>query len=102
LRTVISIADRMPEPGKRFYETGPAYGIARVARYLEDQVAAGVLAIEDCELSAAVDDLQATDVQCRWPAHREAYGLRGEKGGEDVSCRLPALEDQARFFSLSI
>ena len=47
---MISIADRMPELGKRFYETGPAYGIARVARYLEDQVAAGVLAIEDCEL----------------------------------------------------
>jgi AefR-like transcriptional repressor, C-terminal domain len=40
LRTVISIADLMPEPGKRFYEAGPAYGIARVARYLEDQVAA--------------------------------------------------------------
>ena len=53
LRTVISIADRMPELGKRFYETGPADGIARVARYLEDQVAAGVLAIEDCELAAA-------------------------------------------------
>jgi AcrR family transcriptional regulator len=53
LRTVIAIADRMPELGKRFYETGPAYGIARVARYLEDQVAAGVLAIDDCELAAA-------------------------------------------------
>ena len=62
LRTVISIADRMPELGKRFYETGPAYGIARVARYLEDQVAAGVLAIEDCELAAAqfLDSCQST------------------------------------------
>jgi AcrR family transcriptional regulator len=53
LRTVISIADRMPELGKRFYETGPAFGVARVARYLEDQVAAGILLIEDCELAAA-------------------------------------------------
>jgi AcrR family transcriptional regulator len=53
LRTVIAIAERMPDLGKRFYETGPAYGIARVARYLEDQVAAGVLAIDDCELAAA-------------------------------------------------
>ena len=53
LRTVIAIADRMPELGKRFYETGPACGIARVARYLEDQVAAGVLATDDCELAAA-------------------------------------------------
>jgi AcrR family transcriptional regulator len=62
LRTVISIADRMPEIGKTFYETGPAFGIARVARYLEDQVAAGVLAIEDCELAAAqfLDSCQST------------------------------------------
>ena len=62
LRTVISIADRMPEIGKTFYETGPAFGIARVARYLEDQVAAGVLAVEDCELAAAqfLDSCQST------------------------------------------
>ena len=62
LRTVISIADRMPEIGKTFYETGPAFGIARVARYLEDQVTAGVLAIEDCELAAAqfLDSCQST------------------------------------------
>jgi AcrR family transcriptional regulator len=62
LRTVISIADRMPEIGKGFYETGPACGIARVARYLEDQVAASVLAIEDCELAAAqfLDSCQST------------------------------------------
>jgi hypothetical protein len=53
LRTVIGIADRMPKIGRRFYETGPASGIARVARYLEDQVTAGVLSIEDCELAAA-------------------------------------------------
>ena len=62
LRTVISIADRMPELGKRFYETGPAYGIARVAHYLEDQVAAAILAIDDCELAAAqfLDSCQST------------------------------------------
>ena len=62
LRTVISIADRMPEIGKTFYETGPAFGIARVARYLEDQVTASVLAIEDCELAAAqfLDSCQST------------------------------------------
>ena len=70
LRTVISIADRMPEVGKTFYETGPAFGIARVARYLEDQVAAGVLAIEDRELAATqfldfvpVNNLQADAFQ---------------------------------------
>jgi len=53
LRTVIAIADRMPEIGKLFYETGPALGIAKLGAYLEAQNAAGVLAIEDCEVAAA-------------------------------------------------
>ena len=53
LRTVISISERMPAIGKQFYETGPATGIARLRRYLEDPVAAGYLAIEDVEVAAA-------------------------------------------------
>lgn len=52
-RTVLAIAERMPALGQRFYEAGPATGVARVRRYLEAQVDAGVLQIEDCELAAA-------------------------------------------------
>jgi len=53
LRTVIAIADRMPDLGKKLYETGPAVGTARLAAYLRAQVDAGVLVIDDCELAAA-------------------------------------------------
>jgi AcrR family transcriptional regulator len=53
VRIVMAIAERMPEVGKKFYETGPAKGIAKVKAYLEAQVAAGVLAIDDCEVAAA-------------------------------------------------
>jgi len=53
LRTVIAIAERMPDLGRRIYETGPAVGIAKLADYLRAQVDAGVLAIDDCELAAA-------------------------------------------------
>ena len=62
LRTVIAIAERMPEVGRRFYQTGPARGIAQLADYLGAQVAAGVLAVEDCEVAAAqfMDACQAT------------------------------------------
>jgi AcrR family transcriptional regulator len=62
LRIVIAIADRMPEIGKTFYETGPAYGIKRLAEYLEAQVRAGTLVIEDCEVAAAqlLDACQST------------------------------------------
>jgi AcrR family transcriptional regulator len=61
-RTVIAIAERMPEIGKVFYETGPAHGIALLAKYLEDQTKAGVLAVEDCEIAAAqfIDACQST------------------------------------------
>jgi AcrR family transcriptional regulator len=62
LRTVMSISLRMPALGRRFYEAGPATGIARLAAYLEAQVAAGVLAIEDREIAAAqfLDACQST------------------------------------------
>jgi AcrR family transcriptional regulator len=53
LRTVVAIADRMPEIGKIFYETGPAVGIAKLAAYLRAQTQAGTLAVEDCEVAAA-------------------------------------------------
>jgi AcrR family transcriptional regulator len=53
VRAVIAIADRMPSLGRTFYETGPAVGIAKLRAYLEAQVAAGRLVIEDCEIAAA-------------------------------------------------
>ena len=52
-RTVIAIAERMPEIGRAFYETGPARGIAMLSDYLKSKVEQGVLAIEDCEVAAA-------------------------------------------------
>jgi AcrR family transcriptional regulator len=62
LRTIMSIAVRMPELGRRFYDAGPATGIRRVRAYLEAQVTAGVLRIEDTEVAAAqlLDSFQAT------------------------------------------
>jgi AcrR family transcriptional regulator len=53
IRTVIAIAERMPEIGRKFYEFGPSCGIGRLAKYLQDQVEAGLLAIPDCEVAAA-------------------------------------------------
>jgi AcrR family transcriptional regulator len=53
LRTVIAIADRMPQLGTRFFIAGPAFGIEKLRIYLEEKVAAGVLEPHDCEVSAA-------------------------------------------------
>ncbi|HXO71084.1 MAG TPA: TetR/AcrR family transcriptional regulator [Bradyrhizobium sp.] len=51
-RTVMAIAERMPEVGRRFYENVVALKIRRLAAYLDAHVATGDLAIEDCELAA--------------------------------------------------
>jgi AcrR family transcriptional regulator len=51
-RTVMAIAERMPEVGRRFYNNVVSHTIARLAAYLEARAAAGDLAIDDCHLAA--------------------------------------------------
>ena len=53
LRTIIAIADRMPQLGAKFFFAGPAFGMQKLSTYLDDMVAAGVLEPHDCEVSAA-------------------------------------------------
>ncbi len=53
IRTVMAIAERMPEVGRRFYEHVLEDRINRLAGYLEAHVEAKDLAIEDCQLAAA-------------------------------------------------
>jgi AcrR family transcriptional regulator len=51
-RTVMAIAERMPEVGRRFYNNVIALTIARLAAYLEVRARLGDLEIEDCPLAA--------------------------------------------------
>jgi AcrR family transcriptional regulator len=51
-RTVMAIAERMPEVGRRFYNNVIALTIARLAAYLEVHTRSGDLEIEDCQLAA--------------------------------------------------
>ena len=51
-RTVMAIAERMPEVGRRFYNNVVAHTIARLAAYLEVRTRSGDLEIEDCQLAA--------------------------------------------------
>src|SRR3954468_22960363 len=52
IRTVMAIAERMPEVGRRFYDNVIALTIARFAAYLKAHVQSGNLAIADYELAA--------------------------------------------------
>jgi AcrR family transcriptional regulator len=51
-RTVMAIAERMPEVGRRFYTNVIAVTIAKLAAYLEARTRAGELAIDNFELAA--------------------------------------------------
>jgi AcrR family transcriptional regulator len=53
IRTVMAIAERMPEVGRQFYENVLAKTINRLADYLQAHVGPDDLAIDDCGLAAA-------------------------------------------------
>jgi AcrR family transcriptional regulator len=52
VRTIMAIAERMPEIGRRYYSTIVAGGTNRLAQYLAAQTEAGLLEIDDHELAA--------------------------------------------------
>lgn len=52
VRMVIGASDRFPRFGRSFYEAGPQYGADRLRAYLDRQVAAGRLAIDDTAVAA--------------------------------------------------
>jgi AcrR family transcriptional regulator len=53
IRTVMAIAERMPEVGRRYYEQVLKKTIGHFAGYLDMHVQAKELAIPDCELAAS-------------------------------------------------
>lgn len=52
-RTVIAVAERMPDVGRRLYESGPARGVASLAAYLKAQTEDGILKVDDYEVAAS-------------------------------------------------
>jgi AcrR family transcriptional regulator len=53
IRTVMAIAERMPDVGRRYYENVLEKTINRLAAYLQAHVTAKELAIDDCQLAAS-------------------------------------------------
>src|SRR3954468_2446123 len=51
-RTVMAIAERMPDVGRRFYENVVSLTIGRLGDYLEAHVRSGDLVIAECPLAA--------------------------------------------------
>lgn len=53
IRTVMAIAERMPDVGRRYYLRVLDKTINRLSEYLKAHVASGDLAIDDCDLAAS-------------------------------------------------
>jgi AcrR family transcriptional regulator len=53
IRTVMAIAERMPDVGRRYYAAVLEKTIDRLAAYLEARVKANELAIDDCQHAAS-------------------------------------------------
>jgi AcrR family transcriptional regulator len=53
IRTVMAIAERMPDVGRRYYARVLDKSINRLSGYLDARVASGDLRIDDCELAAS-------------------------------------------------
>jgi AcrR family transcriptional regulator len=53
IRTVMAIAERMPDVGRRYYENVLEQTISRLAAYLDARVKLKELAIDDCQLAAS-------------------------------------------------
>jgi AcrR family transcriptional regulator len=53
IRTVMAIAERMPDVGRRYYENVLEKMIGRLASYLEARVSMKELAIGDCQFAAS-------------------------------------------------
>ncbi len=52
MRTVLGVIDRMPRLAQRFFTATPENGYTVLKAYLDQQVAAGTLSIDDTELAA--------------------------------------------------
>ncbi|MCK1358365.1 TetR/AcrR family transcriptional regulator [Bradyrhizobium sp. 199] len=53
IRTVMAIAERMPDVGRRYYARVLDKSISRLSDYLKTRVGCGDLKIDDCDLAAA-------------------------------------------------
>lgn len=83
-RTVIGVAERMPELGARFYERGPKRGHERVKAYLGAAMDKGLLDIPDLELAS----YQLGDLCLAGLFRQCIFGYRADAPSEDEIRRV--------------
>jgi TetR/AcrR family transcriptional regulator, mexJK operon transcriptional repressor len=79
-RMVISEAERIPEVGRVFYESGPLLGSQRVAALLEGAIARGELVVEDPLLAAQ----QFIELCRSGLLYKVYFGLQESATGQEI------------------
>lgn len=78
-RICVAEADRFPDLGRQFYESGPMMVRSRMKQYLADAVARGELVIEDLDLAAdQFAELCKADLFPRWVFNIDASFTEAE------------------------
>jgi AcrR family transcriptional regulator len=81
VRTVIAISGKQAQIGRAFYAAGPERGITRLARYLDSQVAAGLLDIPDTRFAA----IQFFELCLSGTLKPILFGLEIPAGKQDIA-----------------
>ncbi len=74
MRTIMAMADRMPDIAIEFFDSGPRLCVGQLAQYFRAQIAAGRLVMADVDLAAA-QFLELTQTNLSRPL---LFGARGQ------------------------
>src|SRR5205085_2109752 len=88
-RSVMAISERMPEVAADFYRDGPTVCTFDLRQYLEAQVSAHVLAIDDCNLAAN----QFLDLAQTGIIKPLLYGTRSTPSAEEIARTVDSAVD---------
>jgi AcrR family transcriptional regulator len=89
MRTIIAMAERMPDIALDFYDHGPKQCVGLLVRYFEAQIAAGVLAIPDIDLAAS-QFLDLTQTRLSRPL---MFGAHEQPSEEQIDAVVEAAVD---------
>lgn len=79
-RICVAEAERFPELGRQFYETGPRMGRQRLAEFLRYATARGELNVTDCDMAAA----QFQELSRAGLFMRHLFGISQDVTTEDI------------------
>lgn len=96
MRTVLGVIDRMPRLAQRFFTATPENGYTVLKAYLDQQVSAGMLSIEDTEIAAKAVHRSRHGRNVQGPPFRHVRCRLGRKHRKERQIRHPRFPGRLR------